>query len=56
MMRPMGHRVDTDLELVSELIKPETHQWNEQLVCSVFFVPDADHIMKIPLRLSGGKY
>jgi ribonuclease HI len=54
-MRPFGRLQDTDKELVSELIQPGTHQWDEHVVRSIFFAPDADRILQIPLRRTDGE-
>jgi hypothetical protein len=52
-MRPMGRRRDTDIEKVSALITNE-HKWNTDVIKDLFFAPDAEAIMKIPLRSSWG--
>lgn len=53
-MKPMGKLQDTTLLTVNELMN-EDHQWNVSLVRELFFAPDADAILKIPLRRSGGR-
>ena len=53
-MKPLGHRTNTDKEFVSELIDPSTHLWNEPLIRELFFVPDLERILQIPLRHSQG--
>ena len=45
--------MDTDLTTVDELIVD--HQWNVPLIRSLFFAPDADAILSIPLRQSVGE-
>ncbi|KAM0824602.1 hypothetical protein ACQ4PT_070100 [Festuca glaucescens] len=52
-MRPMGQLKDTDLVMVNELMTGN-HEWNEPLIRELFFAPDADSIMSIPLRSSVG--
>jgi hypothetical protein len=52
-MRPMGRLEDTDLVMVNELMTGN-HEWNEPLIRELFFAPDADSIMSIPLRSSVG--
>jgi hypothetical protein len=37
------------------LIEPGTHQWNVQSVREIFMAPDADRILKIPLRNAAGE-
>jgi hypothetical protein len=53
-MKPMGKLQDTTLLTVNELMN-EDHQWNVSLVRELFFAPDADAILKIPLRRNGGE-
>ena len=45
--------IDT-FDTYHELITPE-HQWNIPLIRSVFLAPDAQDILKIPLRASVGE-
>jgi hypothetical protein len=48
-MKPMGRRMATDKEVVSELIDQGTHNWNEPLIRELFFKPNVDRILQIPL-------
>jgi hypothetical protein len=52
-MRPMGRLQETDLVMVDELLT-ENNEWNEPLIHDLFFAPDADSILSIPLRSTGG--
>jgi hypothetical protein len=54
-MKPMGRRMATDKEVVSELIDQGTHNWNEPLIRELFFKPDVDRILQIPLRHINGE-
>jgi ribonuclease HI len=45
----------TDKEVVSELIDQGTHKWNEPLIRDLFFKPDVDRILQIPLRHINGE-
>jgi hypothetical protein len=54
-MKPMGRRMATDKEVVSELIDQGTHNWNEPLIRDLFFKPDVDRILQIPLRHINGE-
>jgi hypothetical protein len=49
----MGHLQETDLVMVDELLT-ENNEWNEPLIRDLFFAPDADSILSIPLRSTGG--
>jgi hypothetical protein len=53
-MRPMGRFMETDLVKVNELIAVDS-QWNISLIRSLFFAPDVESILQIPLRSSEGE-
>jgi ribonuclease HI len=53
--RLMGSLIATDVERVEELIDLDLHQWRSQLVRNIFFAPDAELILQIPLRRSIGE-
>ena len=44
----------TRVRWVSDLIDPSTNRWNEGLVQSIFYPPDAEEIMQIPVPSSSG--
>ena len=52
--RPMGRQFETNINTVDELMTV-SRQWNVPLIRSLFFAPDAEEILKIPLRNSGGE-
>jgi hypothetical protein len=52
-MKPMGRRMDTDLEKVSYMITDD-YRWMTEVIEDLFFAPDAEAILKIPLRQSWG--
>lgn len=52
-MRPMGRLKETDLVMVNELLTA-SNDWNEPLIRGIFFAPDVDSILSIPLRSTGG--
>jgi hypothetical protein len=52
-MRPMGRLKETDLVMVNELLTA-SNDWNEPLIREIFFAPDVDSILSIPLRSTGG--
>jgi ribonuclease HI len=49
----MGRLRDTNVTTVNELI--DDHQWNVPLIRQLFFAPDVDAILSIPLRRSAGE-
>ncbi|KAM0865600.1 hypothetical protein ACQ4PT_043151 [Festuca glaucescens] len=49
-MRPMGRLINTDVETVNELITND-HCWDVGKVRSIFFAPDAEAILQIPLSM-----
>jgi hypothetical protein len=52
-MKPMGRLKETGLVMVDELLTVN-NEWNEPLIHDLFFAPDADSILSIPLRSTGG--
>jgi hypothetical protein len=48
----MGHLKETDLVMVNELLTA-SNDWNEPLIRGIFFAPDVDSILSIPLRSTG---
>lgn len=44
---PLGRRVDTNIELVSDLLVPDTRCWDEPKVRQVFYEIDAQDILAI---------
>ena len=52
-MRPMGRLKETDLVTVNQLLTA-SNDWNEPLIREIFFAPDVDSILSIPLRSTGG--
>jgi hypothetical protein len=54
-MKPMGRlQNDDDVIMVNELITAD-YQWNVTRIRELFFAPDADAIIGIPLRHNGGE-
>jgi hypothetical protein len=53
-MWQMGQLKDTNLVKVSDLMTA-SHQWNVPLIRSLFFAPDVDAILSIPLRQTTGE-
>ena len=51
-MKPMGRLEDTDQFMVNELLTVN-NEWNEPLIRDLFFGPDAESILSIPLRSNG---
>jgi hypothetical protein len=49
-MRPMGRLIDTDVETVNELLTND-HCWDVGKVRSIFFAPDAEAMLQIPLSM-----
>jgi hypothetical protein len=49
ILRPMGRLINTDVETLNELFRPDL-SWDEEKIQSIFFAPDADAILQIPLR------
>jgi hypothetical protein len=49
----MGRLKETDFVMVNELLTA-SNDWNEDLICEIFFAPDVDSILSIPLRSTGG--
>jgi hypothetical protein len=45
----MGRLINTDVETLNELFRPDL-SWDEEKIQSIFFAPDADAILRIPLR------
>jgi hypothetical protein len=48
----MGRKYDASQTMVNELIMVD-NKWNTLLIRAIFFTPDADAILKIPLRCDG---
>lgn len=47
----MTRRGNIVLTKVSELINNEDHEWDEELIRSIFWTADAERIIKIPLAI-----
>jgi hypothetical protein len=50
----MARLEDTDITTVNELINKD-YQWNIPRIRSLFFAPDVDAVLSIPLKHNGGE-
>ena len=48
--KPSTPRGRVVVNKVADLIDPVTGQWDEELVCSIFWAEDVQHILSIPLK------
>jgi hypothetical protein len=54
LMRHMSRLHDAPLIMVSRLLT-EDHQWNVPSIHNIFFAPDVEMILKLPLQNTGGE-
>ena len=53
-MTPMGALKPNSIQLVADLINPETNQWDVETFWCLFFSPDADAILAMPRPRAAG--
>jgi hypothetical protein len=49
LKRPLGHKPDTNVSMVKELLLPDGQGWNVDKLEELFFKSDVDDIRKIPV-------
>jgi hypothetical protein len=54
-LKIIGKAKKSRLKWVSDLMDPATNSWNEDLVRSIFFESDAEHVLKIKIPRSMGE-